>query len=165
MFLSERFTRKPERSVSCTDYQTILALHHLNSAIRRRIEHSQTKQELDHLAGVYGWVMGYLSDHEDEDIYQRDLERAFSMCKSGVSKTLAALEKNRLIERTRVASDDRLKKIILTTRGKALTERIRADNEQLEADLTRDFSPEELKALQDYLLRMQNNITDPGKEQ
>lgn len=164
MFLGERFSRKPERSVTGTDNQTILALHHLNAAIRRSIEHTESKQELDHMTGVYGWVMGYLSDHEGEDIYQRDLEKAFSMCKSGVSKTVAALERNRLIERTKVASDDRLKKIILTDRGKELTEQIRADNERLEAELTRGFSDAELTALRQFLLRMQQNITESREE-
>ena len=146
------------------DYQTILKLHHLNAAIRRRIEESQVKQELDHMIGVTGWVMGYLSDHEEEDIYQRDLEKAFCMCKSGVSKTVAALEKNSLIERTKVASDDRLKKIVLTPRGKELTEQIRADNERLESDLTKGFSAEEVALLHSFLLRMRNNISDVREE-
>ena len=146
------------------DYQTILKLHHLNAAIRRRIEESQVKQELDHMIGVTGWVMGYLSDHEEEDIYQRDLEKAFCMCTSGVSKTVAALEKNSLIERTKVASDDRLKKIVLTPRGKELTEQIRADNERLESDLTKGFSAEEVALLHSFLLRMQNNISDVREE-
>lgn len=140
-------------------YQTILSLHHLHSALRHRIDNSQIHQTLEHMTGVHCWIIGYLSDHEDEDIYQRDLEKTFRLSKSGVSKLVAALEKNQLIERTKVISDDRLKKIILTPQGKALTEQIRADNERMEAELTQGFSTEELAALQDYLLRMQQNIT------
>lgn len=140
-------------------YQTILSLHHLHSALRHRIDNSQIHQALEHMTGVHCWIIGYLSDHEDEDIYQRDLEKTFRLSKSGVSKLVAALEKNQLIERTKVISDDRLKKIILTPQGKALTEQIRADNERMEAELTQGFSTEELAALQDYLLRMQQNIT------
>ena len=136
----------------------MLALRMLNVSIRRRIESSQVKQELNHLAGPNGWVLGYLADHEDADVYQRDLEKELCICRSAVSKTVAALENEGLVERGRVASDDRLKKIVLTERGREFTEKIRADNRMLEEQLTCGFSDEELAALQAYLTRMQQNL-------
>ncbi|MBR3269021.1 MAG: MarR family transcriptional regulator [Oscillospiraceae bacterium] len=142
-----------------TGKQTILALHHLNRAVKHRIESSEIKQDIDHLTGTYGWVMVYLSEHEGEDVYQRVLEKEFGICRSGVSKIVADLEKKQLIERSKVACDDRLKKIVLTERGKALTQRIREDQERLETALTRGFSQEELNTVQQFLNRMQNNIT------
>ena len=63
----------------------MLALRMLNVSIRRRIESSQVKQELNHLAGPNGWVLGYLADHEDADVYQRDLEKELCICRSAVS--------------------------------------------------------------------------------
>ena len=72
----------------------------------------------------------------------------------------AALEKEGLIERSRVASDDRLKKIVLTESGRAITDLIRENCRQLEETLTRGFSPEEFAQLQEYLDRMQHNLTE-----
>ena len=138
--------------------ETMLALRMLNVSIRRRIEGSQIKQELDHLTGPNSWVLGYLADHEGEEIYQRDLEKDLCICRSAVSKMVADLEKNGLIERARVASDDRLKRLILTESGRQYTERIRADNRQLEEQLVSGFSDEELAALHGYLSRMQQNL-------
>jgi DNA-binding MarR family transcriptional regulator len=145
--------------VNYLEYQTMLALRMLNSSIRRHIDASQTKQELDHIIGVHGWIIGYLAEHEGEEIYQRDLERDLCICRSAVSKIVAVLEKSGLIERERVASDDRLKKLILTERGKAYTEQIRADNQAIEQQLTDGFSQEELAALHHYLQKMQQNLT------
>lgn len=110
------------------------------------------------MIGVNGWIIGYLADHEGEEIYQRDLERDLGICRSAISKVVAVLEKGGLLERGRVASDDRLKKLILTERGRQYTGQIRADNRAIEQQLTKNFTPEELAALQEYLQRMQQNL-------
>ena len=141
------------------EYQTLLALRMLNTSIRRHIENSQTKQELDHIIGVNGWIIGYLAEHENEAIYQRDLERDLGICRSAVSKIVAELEKSGLIERERVASDDRLKKLVLTERGRQYTGQIRTENQAIEQQLTDGFSAEELSALHLYLKKMQQNLT------
>lgn len=138
----------------------MLALRMLNTSIRRHIENSQTKQELDHIVGVNGWIIGYLAEHESEEIYQRDLERDLCICRSAVSKIVAALEKSGLIERERVASDDRLKKLVLTERGRQYTEQIRTENLAIEQQITDGFSPEELAALHQYLKKMQQNLVN-----
>ncbi len=137
----------------------LLALRRINQAIRRYVETSEVKQELDHLTGSNGWILGFLADHEGEDIYQRDIEKQLGMCRSAVSKTVAALEKTGCIERARVASDDRLKKLVLTERGKAFTGLIRADTYRLEEKLTSGFSETELEQLRSLLRRMEQNLS------
>lgn len=138
----------------------MLALRMLNAGIRRRMEVSPVKRELDLVAGSNGWVLGFLAGHEGEEIYQRDLEKELCICRSGISKIVAALEKNGLLERSRVASDDRLKKLILTEKGRQYTEHIRNDTRRLEAQLTAGFSAEELAVLHQALQKMQQNITN-----
>ena len=140
------------------DCETMLALRMLYVSIRRRIDSSQIKQELDHLKGPNCWVLGYLADHEGEDIYQRDLEKDLCICRSAVSKMVADLERTGLVERGRVVGDDRLKRLVLTERGREYTERIRADNRQMEEQLVSGFSEEELAVLHGYLDRMQENL-------
>ena len=139
--------------------QTMLALRMVNMGIRRQIEAFRNQHGLDAAAGTNGWVLGYLSEHENEDVYQRDLEKELGICRSGVSKIVAALEKEGLIERSRVASDDRLKKIVLTERGRTYTGQIREDCRRLEEMLTSGFTDEESAQLQAYLQKMQQNLT------
>ena len=64
----------------------MLRLHMLEKSIRKCIEHSPVVQELDSLAGMHCWIIGYLADHENEEIYQRDLEKEFGSCRSAISK-------------------------------------------------------------------------------
>ena len=142
--------------------ETLIALRTLSISIRRHIDRSEVCKELAQLAGTSGWIVGYLADHETEDIYQRDLEREFRMCRSTASKMLAALVNAGFIVRERVTHDDRLKKIILTPLAKQYTEQIRENNRRTERMLTCGFAPEELETLRSFLNRMQKNITDAG---
>ena len=130
----------------------MLALRMVNMGIRRQIEAFRNQHGLDAAAGTNGWVLGYLSEHEDEDVYQRDLEKELGICRSGVSKIVAALEKEGLIERSRVAS-------VLTERGRTYTGQIREDCRRLEEMLTSGFTDEESAQLQAYLQKMQQNLT------
>lgn len=169
MFLGKLFTgelfhfQRKEVSITAnrkTDCMTLIALRQLNSSIRRYFDGTQVKQELDHLTGTHGWVIGYLADHEQEEIYQRDLEKDLGICRSAVSKIVAALEKNGLLERGRVAGDDRLKRLVLTERGRQYTGQIRAANRRMEEQLTQGFTEDELAALHGYLERMRQNLTN-----
>lgn len=140
--------------------QTMIALRMVNMGIRRQMESFRSRNGLDTSAGVTGWVLGYLADHEHEDVYQRDLEKELGVCRSAVSRIVAALEKSELLERSRVASDDRLKKLILTDHGRACTEQIRAECSRLEALLMRGFTPEETAQMRLYLQKMQQNLKE-----
>ena len=63
------------------------------------------------------WIIAYLYDHRDEDVYQKDIENAFSIARSTVTSILKLMEKKNYITRESVESDARLKKLVLTETG------------------------------------------------
>lgn len=142
------------------DCETLLAVRHLGISIRRHIDRLPVQEELIRLTGPSCWILEYLADHEYEDIYQRDLEREFRLCRSTASKMLAALESGGFVVRERVLHDDRLKKITLTPRAKQYTEQIRENNRKTEQALIRGLTPEELRTLHSLMERMQRNLTE-----
>ncbi len=149
------------------DKGILQSLRMLSSGIRRRYERSEVKQKVDNITGMHSWVIGFLIEHEDTDIYQRDIESALGLSRSGTSKLLAQMEQKGLVTRIRVACDDRLKKIILTDRARVYSERIQADMECTERQLTKGFTEDELTRLQAYLVRMLQNLDEAvsfGKE-
>lgn len=133
-------------------------LRSLSHAIHRKIDNSPTKLEIDNVTGTNGWIIGYLANHSDTDVFQRDLEREFGTTRSTVSKVIILMEKKGLVERVSVPHDARLKKLVLTPRSKALCEKMRRDFEETEEQLTQGFSNEELIMLRDYIERMKNNM-------
>lgn len=141
------------------DIDIMKELRLLNFSIRKRLERTPARKELDSATGTHGWIICYLADNEGKDIYQRDLEREFGITRSTTSKMIGLMEKNGLVGREKVACDDRLKKIVLTEKSKRLAEKLHKDKLQTEKQLTKGFTPEELRTLNEYLQRMKENIT------
>ncbi len=140
--------------------EIIKQLRMLNNAIRRYVDCcSPVTNELDDVTSTNGWIIAYLADHQDEDIYQRDLEKEFGIARSTTSKVIALMEKKGLVAREKVVCDDRLKKIILTDKSQEYVEKIRNDNLEIEKKLIAGFSDEELEKLSDYVDRLKKNIT------
>lgn len=134
-------------------------LRSLNNLIRRYFEFSSHKKEIETVTGNNGWIIGYLSDNRDRDIYQKDLEDHFTITRSTASKVLSLMEQKGLIQRQAVARDARLKKIVLTEKAGKLEGLMKDDVRKMERTLTEGFTEEEINTLVAYIRRMKNNIS------
>ena len=132
----------------------------VNNLIRRYFEFSSTKREIDSVTGNNGWIIGYLADHLEQDIYQKDIEDYFTIARSTASKVLSLMEQKGLIQRLAVAQDARLKKIVLTDKALKIKEIISQEGEKMEMALLQGFNEEEVKTLLSYLNKMKKNISD-----
>ncbi|TQI66920.1 MarR family transcriptional regulator [Clostridium sp. KNHs216] len=137
-----------------------LELRSLNNMIRRYFEFSSHKNEIETITGNNGWIIGYLADNADKDIYQKDLEDHFTITRSTASKVLSLMEQKGLIQRQAVAQDARLKKLVLTEKAWKIKGLMREDAERMERTLTNGFTEEEVETLYSYLQRMRTNISN-----
>ena len=137
-----------------------LELRSLNNMIRRYFEFSSHKNEIETITGNNGWIIGYLADNADKDIYQKDLEDHFTITRSTASKVLSLMEQKGLIQRQAVAQDARLKKLVLTEKAWKIKGLMREDSERMERTLTNGFTEEEVETLYSYLQRMRTNISN-----
>lgn len=135
-----------------------LELHSLNHLIRRYFDFSSHKKEIETVTGNNGWIICYLVQNADKDIYQKDLEDRFTVTRSTMSKVLGLMEQKDLIQRQPVAHDARLKKIVLTEKARTIKGLIREDTERMEEILATGFTDEEIKMLCSYIQRMKENI-------
>lgn len=91
---------------------------HASVLIRREIDRAVTQATGDPtLSGRNTWVLRYLADHREEDVFQRDLENVFKIRRSTVSCTVDLMEQKGLLARQAVNGDGRLKKLCLTSEG------------------------------------------------
>lgn len=139
-------------------------LRSLHNLIFRYFERCSHKKEIDTVTGTNCWIIGYLSDHDDRDIFQKDLEEHFTITRSTASRVLRLMEQKGLIERQQVARDARLKKLVLTQKARQLSEMMKEDRQDMERRLLSGFSAEEVAALHAYLLRMKANMTACGRQ-
>ena len=47
----------------------------LNNMIRRHVDNSCTKKQIDDITGTNGWIIAYMARNSDHPVYQRDIER------------------------------------------------------------------------------------------
>ncbi len=136
-----------------------LELRSLNNLIRRYFEFASHRKEIETVTGNNGWIIRYLAENKDKDVYQKDLEEQFTVTRSTTSKVLRLMEQKGLIRRQAVSRDARLKKIVLTEKAWKIKELMREDAEKMEQSLVKGFTEEELQTLYSYLQRMKANLS------
>ena len=120
---------------------TVRCLHH---KIGREIAKISGKQFGDSTTPVHGWIVRYLYDNRDKDIFQKDLEMRFSVRRSTMTSILQLMEKNGLIVKEEVPTDKRLKKLILTPLAIEKQEGMARCIDELDKKIRTDISEEEL---------------------
>lgn len=136
----------------------------LANLITRYIENTTNFQQANRATGTNTWIIAYLARHADEDIFQKDLEREFSVTRSTASKVIRLMEQKGLIERQSVPYDARLKKLILTTKAIELHRSIVDELKKLEQKLTRNLTPKEMSSFLDVIEKLKNNMKEQGSD-
>ena len=114
----------------------------------------------DETRGLQIWVIDYLIKHQDEDIFQRDLEKEFVMRRSTATNFVKKMEQAGLIRRESVAYDARLKKIILTDKAFELQAGMMAKKKELETLLRGDLSEAEIKQFIATIQKIKHNLQE-----
>lgn len=139
--------------------QTIgLEIKTLSNLIKRYVDNSATKKYVDKLTGTHSWIIGYLYDNRDKDIFQRDLETEFSIRRSTATGILQLMEKNKLVIKSPVDYDARLKKITLTPKAIEIREIIAEDIKRIEAQLSKGLTEEEISVFFTVINKIKDNI-------
>lgn len=137
------------------------AIKTVSNLLKREIDHSKSGKYIAHVTGTNGFIIGYLAEHNNEDIFQRDLEEKFSVRRSTMSNIICLMEEKGLLTRTPVRQDARLKKLSLTERGREIHNIMEELIGQTEDKLTHGFTEEEKELLSDFLERMKHNLEHP----
>ncbi len=137
----------------------IRALSHM---LKRFLENNETQKMVNDMTGTHGWILGYLFKNEGSDIFQRDLEKEFSIRRSTVTCMLQLMEKNGFILRVPVERDARLKKIVLTEKAYEVKRILNKNHAMIEECLTRDISDEDMKIFFAVADKMQQNLQNEG---
>lgn len=131
----------------------------INNLIRRKLDVRFHEAGLQEVTGIQGPVIGYIYQHSKErDIFQKDIEKEFSIQRSTATVLLQNLEQKGLIVREAVDYDARLKKLLVTPRAVQLhcliIELIDGFHEQLEDGI----SPQEKNEFLRILDKLKDNL-------
>jgi DNA-binding MarR family transcriptional regulator len=139
--------------------QTVIALEmrEMMIAMKRHLA-NQHKSVLMDIHGMQVWTIIFLNDQSDKEIFQKDLEKQFSIRRPTATTLLKRLEELGYITRVPVDYDARLKKIVLTQKAKDATEQMQIANQELQKLMEESITPEEKEQFISTLRKIKENL-------
>ena len=131
-------------------------IRRVDNLIFRKINQFARENGVEQATPMHGWIIEYLYRHRDAAVFQRDIEREFSITRSTVTNILQLMERKGYIERQNVPQDARLKRLVLTEEGALLHEKTMHSLHQTDEFVSGLLTPEENAEL----LRLLNKLRE-----
>ena len=130
---------------------------HTSVMFRRHLDRAIANAAADDAGAISGrnfWILRYLEDHRGENVFQKDLENAFKVRRSTVSKTVELMEQKQLIVRESVNGDARKKKLCLTPKADLVLATVKKAVDALEECVRQVFAPADYDVLMQLLRQL-----------
>ena len=135
-------------------------IHRVSNLLDRRINHIPLYFQGENLTYMQRMIIIFVHYRSRKgDVFQRDLEKAFSIRRSTASGLVQLMEKKGLLFRVPFAGDGRLKRICLTAEAEKLLGQIEENARQMEALLEQGLTKAQIQQLAQLLQRLEDNIT------
>ncbi len=135
-------------------------IHRTAHMMTRRLEAGVKAQGIDEVTLPHGWIIRFLYENRERDIYQKDIEKYFLVGRSTVTSSIQLMEKKGLIRREFVESDARLKKVLLTEKGIRTHETIEAMITELNSGLLEGVDEKDTEVFLQVIRKIKENIED-----
>lgn len=153
--------------------QVCFVLKEMNNLIKRRIVmeikkecHDDCNNERNNESNnrcmgdtaMQRWIIEYVFANRDKDIFQKDLEKEFSIRRPTATNVLKTMEKRGMIVREPSKNDARLKKILLTNASAEKYIEIRKTINEFENIITEGISRDELDIFFEVMDKLKANV-------
>lgn len=141
---------------------------HTSVMFRRHLDNAISNALADDSGSVSGrnfWILRYLEDHRDEDVFQKDLENTFKIRRSTVSKTVDLMEQKQLLVRVPINGDARMKKLCLTPKADAVLADVKKAVDGLEHRVRESFASDDYETLMNLLKQLCGYLDVPADAQ
>ena len=135
-----------------------IVLRAINNLLMRASIQQSKNFGIDNCTFMHGWILGYLCLHNEDNIYQRDIEREFSLTRSAVTSIVKNMEQKGYIKRIEVEHDARLKKLVITPSGKETHNKIVQNFKEMDKTIINNISDEDYKVFIKVCHQIKNNL-------
>ena len=134
------------------------SVRRLDHMLARNMDMHAREKGYDEVTLMHGWIIRYLYENKDKDIYQKDIERQFGVGRSTVTNIIQLMEKKEYIRREAVEQDARLKKLVLSDKGLEMHGQMKCLAEQLNKETLKGITDEELDGFFLVLKKIEDNL-------
>jgi len=96
------------------------------------------------LTRMQNWIIGYVRNHGQSDVFQNDIERDFNITGATATNILKRMERDGLITREQIPGDRRKKRIVLTDKSIRISNEVEALLDRNELLMKQGLTEEEL---------------------
>lgn len=139
-----------------------MELSKINNMLRRDFARADIKKEVEDATGKNSWIIGYLAENSDKEIFQRDIEEQFLIRRSTVSNMIQLMEKKGYITRESVSYDARLKKLVLTPKAWEMHRMMFENIIKNEEKMRQGISENDLEVFFSVLDKIKHNLENEG---
>lgn len=133
-------------------------LRAINNLLMRASIQQSKNSGIDNCTFMHGWILGYLCLHNEDNVYQRDIEREFSLTRSAVTSIVKNMEQKGYIRRIEVKHDARLKKLVITPSGKETHNKIVQNFKEMDKTIINHISDEDYKVFIKVCHQIKDNL-------
>lgn len=108
-------------------------------------------------------ILKYMIEHQNENVYQKDLEDVLNLRRATVSGVLQTMEKNNLIKREIYENDVRVKKIILNEKTKSIFLKNKQKIDEIEKNIIKNISKKDLDKFTQIIDKLITNLNEYEK--
>lgn len=144
--------------MSDSDRHLFREIKRVDNCIKRSLACECKSDSDEEITSSNCWLIMYLYDHRNGDVFQKDIEAEFAIRRSTSSKIISLMEKKGYVERVSVEHDARLKKLVLTQKALQQCDIITSNVEEFERKIAKDITPQELETFYVVLDKIMNNI-------
>lgn len=139
-------------------------LRELHNQIRLVIHKTAPMHENAPKTQLQGGILGYLYHHQEQPVYQRDLEKEFRISGATATNTLRVMEREGLIVRRALDKDARLKRIQMTKEAFQGHMQVEAHMEMMNRKMLEGMSENEVAELYRLLGILFRNLEQLAEE-
>lgn len=139
-------------------------LRGLNNLIKSVVCRYKQEEDGAPLTQFQAGIMGYLFHHQDQPVYQKNIEEEFKVSGATASNTLQVMEKNGFIKRSSVDTDGRLKRITMTETACRRHSMVEEHMQEMDRRMLQGMSEQEQEELFRLLRIIRANLEELDRE-
>lgn len=120
-------------------------LKQMGTLVTQNMERHLKNSSIENLSATQIWVLNYLNENRNKEVFQIDIQNAFSFKKATVSEVIKRMQYKRLVDLVPSATKDRrFKQIVLTDKSNSYVENIDKFVQNSEEKFYQALSDEEI---------------------
>lgn len=139
-------------------------IRRLDHMLARNMEAQAKEFCEDEVTMMHSWIIRYLYEQQEKEVYQKDIEKRFGIGRSSVTNIIQLMEKKGYLQREAVTHDARLKKLVLTEKGIKHHNRMENLVDHISVETAKGITDEELDVFFRVMNKLEDNIVQQKKK-